>query len=440
MNQSAKATFSSSLGAVLTIVGFAVGLGNVWRFPYVMGSNGGSAFLLLFLLVMLAFGMPALMAELALGRTYRAGTITVLDKAFGKGGRITGYVLVIAAAITLSYYCVVLANVLYSAWFSVSKGFDPHSLNRYQDGIVNIQLQYVLALAVLWAGVLVNVAGIRNGIERVSKIFVPLFFVVGVYIIYFSLGLPGVTGALMQFYKPDFSKIGIAQVYAVLGQCYFSLGLGALYILVYGKYLRPETNIVRSSWITVVSDVLAALIVSSFIVPCVLVFGLELNAGPTLLFQTLPQLFLQMPGGRMIGSIMLITVFLIAFLGATAALQCLFVNLIERPWCESISQRTLLLIIGVAESILILIPALKPDIIGTMDAIFGAGFPLLGGVMAIIAISWCMESETRVKALYGVNSVGRGRMLMLMWMKYGISTMLIIILMGTVYQAIAQFN
>ena len=435
MNQTSKVTFSSTLGTILTIVGVAVGLGNVWRFPYVMGSNGGSAFLLLFLIVMLIFGMPALMAELALGRTYRAGTVSVLGKAFGKSGRVIGYLLVFAGAITLSYYCAVLANVVYSAWFSALHGFNVQSLDGFQAGLTDLQLQYGLALVVLWAGVMINMAGIQKGIERVSKLFVPLFFIVCTYIIYFALSLPGVSDAMLQFYKPDFSKIGIAQVYAVLGQCYFSLGLGALYILVYGKYLRPETDLVHSSWMTVVSDVLAALMVSSFIVPCVLVFGLEMNSGPTLLFQTLPQLFSQMPGGRLVGSIMLTTVFLIAFLGSVAALRCLLVNLSERPWCK-VSQTTLLIAIGVMESLLILFPAMNPDMIGMMDAIFGAGFPILGGIMAIIAISWCMESEERVQALFGIKAAGRLGVLILDWMKYGISTMLIIILVGTIYQAI----
>lgn len=435
MSQVSKITFSSTLGTILTIVGVAVGLGNVWRFPYVMGSNGGSAFLLLFLVVMLIFGMPALMAELALGRTYHAGTVTVFGKTFGKGGRVIGYLLVFAAAVTLSYYCVVLANVLFSSWFSIIHGFDSHSLSKFQDGIADLTLQYGLALVVLWAGIVINVAGIQHGIERVSKLFVPLFFIVCIYIIYFALRLSGVAEAMLEFYRPDFSKIGIAQVYAVLGQCYFSLGLGALYILVYGKYLRPETDLVHSSWITVISDILAALMVSSFIVPCVLVFGLEMDSGPTLLFQTLPQLFSQMPGGRFVGSIMLTTVFLIAFLGSIAALQCLLVNLSERPWCN-MRQSTLLLVIGVLESILILIPAMKPHMIGTMDAIFGAGFPILGGIMAIIAISWCMKSEARLQALFGTSSVGRMGRLMLLWTKYGLSTILCIILVGTIYQAI----
>ena len=375
------------------------------------------------------------MAELALGRTYRAGTVSVLGKAFGKSGRVIGYLLVLAGAITLSYYCAVLANVVYSAWFSAFHGFNVQSLGGFQAGLTDLQLQYGLALVVLWAGVMINMAGIQKGIERVSKLFVPLFFIVCTYIIYFALSLPGVSDAMLQFYEPDFSKIGIAQVYAVLGQCYFSLGLGALYILVYGKYLRPETDLVHSSWMTVVSDVLAALMVSSFIVPCVLVFGLEMNSGPTLLFQTLPQLFSQMPGGRLVGSIMLTTVFLIAFLGSVAALRCLLVNLSERPWCK-VSQTTLLIAIGVMESLLILFPAMNPDMIGMMDAIFGAGFPILGGIMAIIAISWCMESEERVQALFGRKAAGRLGVLILDWMKYGISTMLIIILVGTIYQVI----
>lgn len=216
---------------VLTLLGVAVGLGNVWRFPYMMGSYGGSAFLLLFIVFMCLIAVPALMCELALARAHRGATITVLRKSFGPVGRVLGYILVIGVLVSGTYYTLVVGNVFYSAWYSVFKGFEPERLTDFSAGLGNSVTQMAVGMAVLWSGLYVIWRGVKSGIERVSEVFVPFFFLVALYLIYVAMSLPGAGPAVAEFFKPDFSRIGPTEVFAALGQCFFSVGLGACGIL-----------------------------------------------------------------------------------------------------------------------------------------------------------------------------------------------------------------
>ena len=175
-NSAPVPTFTSFITTVLTLLGVAVGLGNVWRFPYMMGTYGGSAFLLVFIVLMIVIAVPALMCELALARAHRGATITVLHKSFGPLGRLLGYILVIGVLLSGSYYTLVVGNVFYSAWYVVVHGFSPDNLASYSQGIGNSGLQFTVGIAVLWAAIFVIWRGLKGGIERVSETFVPFFF------------------------------------------------------------------------------------------------------------------------------------------------------------------------------------------------------------------------------------------------------------------------
>jgi NSS family neurotransmitter:Na+ symporter len=429
-------TFSSFLTTVLTLTGVAVGLGNVWRFPYMMGSYGGSAFLLVFIVLMLIIAVPALMCELALARSCRGATITVLRHSFGAPGRALGYVLVIGVLCSGSYYTLVVGNVFYSAWYSIVHGFAPDNLARYSAGLGNPPLQFAVGLTVLWASLLVIWRGLRGGIERVSEVFVPFFFLVALYLVYVALSLPGAGSAVAEFLRPDFSRIGARELFAALGQCFFSVGLGASFALVYGKFISSEASLGGVALLAAGGDTLASLLASLFIVPAVMVFGLQLNGGPGLLFETLPSLLATMPSGRIVGSFLLLALALVSFLSAIAVFQVVSVSLGEEPVGGWLGRGRLLLLIGLVETLLMIYPGWHPEIIGILDLVIGSGFMLAGGLLAVVAITWSQDRAAAVAHIFGTTRPGVFVRLLYLWMRYviplAIASILVAILVDVI--------
>ncbi len=430
-------TFSSYLTTVLTLLGVAIGLGNVWRFPYMMGTYGGSAFLLLFVVMMCVVAIPALMCELALARAYRGATITVLRKSFGPFGRFLGYVLVIGVMCSGTYYTLVVGNVFYSAWYVIFNGFTPANLEDFSAGLSNPVLQFTVGMSVLWAGMFVIWRGLKRGIERVSETFVPFFFLVAIYLVYVAMNLPGAGAALREFMQPDFSRIGPTEVFAALGQCFFSVGLGASFALVYGKYISDDTKLGGVAILSASGDTLASILAALFIVPTVIVFGMELNGGPTLLFETIPILLTQMPAGRLVGTFLLLALSLVAFLSAVAVFQVVTVALEEEPIGQRLGRPKLLLLIGIIVSVSMTYPAWHPEIIGILDLVIGSGFMVTGGLLAILAITWSYSRSAALTQIFNNSQPGLFYSLVFLWMRFVIPLALITILAGTIFGALS---
>lgn len=428
--------FGSSLSTVLTLAGVAIGLGNVWRFPYMMGSYGGSAFLMLFLVLMLIIAVPAMMAELSLARHFQGATIKVLRLSYGGFGRALAYVLVAGVGIAASYYLFVVANVFYSAGFSLFVGFSDAAIPDYTTGLANPKLQYVLGLCILWSCLLVISMGLKSGVERISKVFVPFFFLVCVYLVYFTLSQPGAIDASLEFLQPDFSRIGFTEVFAALGQCFFSAGLGAAYIMVYGKFLRANESIGKIAGLTAMSDLGASLLASLFIVPSVLLFSLPLDSGPLLLFDTLPRLFALMGGARITASLFLVALSLIAFLSVIASFNVVTLSLEEEPLGQRWGRNKLLLAIGALETLMLIAPTWNPEIIAPLDFVFGSGSPVLGSLFAVLAIAWRVGRKDAFKQMFLTAEPGSASRLLFGWVQWGIPAALAVILIGTIYTAI----
>ena len=437
-NNNETPTFSSFLTTVLTLLGVAVGLGNVWRFPYMMGTYGGSAFLLLFVVLMCVVAIPALMCELALARAYRGATITVLRKSFGPLGRVLGYVLIIGVLCSGSYYTLVVGNVFYSAWYVVLHGFTAHNLDDFGARLGNPALQFSVGLAVLWAGLFVIWRGLKRGIERVSETFVPFFFMVALYLVYVAFSLPGAGGAVREFLQPDFSQIGATEVFAALGQCFFSVGLGASFALVYGKFISDDTNLASVAILSASGDTLASILATLFIVPTVIIFGMQLNGGPTLLFQTVPALLSQMPTGRIVGSFLLLALSLVAFLSAVAVFQVVTVALEEEPIGRWLGRTRLLLLIGALETLLMIYPAWQPQIIGILDLVIGSGFMVSGGLLAVLAITWSYGRSRAMQQIFTTAGAAPSgvQKLVFLWTRYVIPIALSAILVATIVGAV----
>ena len=410
----ARELFSSRFATILTMVGVAVGLGNVWRFPYMMGQYGGSAFLVVYLVFVLVFAIPAVTAEWSLGRYTRHGPIGAMESAFGSFGRWIGYLLVLTVLIANSYYVVIVGNVAFSAAFAVITGFTPATIPSYDAYLGNGALQAIIASLVIVAAIWVIHRGVANGIERISKLFVPLFGIMIITLIVMALRLPGATTALKDFLAPDFSQLTPTSLFAALGQAFFSLSLGGTFYLIYGSYLRDDEDIPGTALATGIGDAGAALLASLFIVPTVLALGLNMQAGPLLIFETLPRMFSEIPAGRFIGVAFLIGLWMMAFLSTVAAFQVIVAALTDT---FNFTLLRAAIIVGSVEAVLMLPSALNPDIIGTLDLIFGSGMQMLGSGLVILALFWGCDRAVAATQIFGGKTDGLRR-LYLQWLRW----------------------
>ena len=403
---SERQTFSSRFTTVLTMVGVAVGLGNVWRFPYMMGEYGGSAFLVVYLVFVALVALPALTAEWTLGRETRQGPIGALATIWGtRWGKVIGGTLVFTMIVSTSYYIVVIGNIAFAASFSILEGFSDDTLDDFNILFGDGWLQYAFAMFVLSAGMYVLHRGINRGIEAVSRMFVPAFTLVIFYLVINALFLPGAIERFAEFLKPDFSVLRAEHVFAALGQAFFSLGLAGTIMVIYGSYMKSDQNIPRLAAFTALGDVGAAFLASLFIVPTILVFGLDLSQGPTLVFSTLPNLFGIMPGGRLLGSAFLMVLALIAFLSAIGALEAIVGSISEILNIRS-SRTKVIFVFLFIEALVMLSSALYPGIVGTLDLIFGSGMQVLGSLIAILTVAWGLGRARAKYQLFADETAG----------------------------------
>ncbi len=418
------------------MIGVSVGLGNVWRFPYMMGMHGGSAFLILYLIFTLFFAVPALTSEWALGRETRKGPVGAFSAAFGpQWGKAIGSLLIVTVLVADSYYMVVIANVVSSSYFSIGYGFDSSSIPAYQELLSNSTIQLVVVYGVLAATLWVIYKGLNKGIEKVSKLFVPLFALIIIYLIVYVFTLPGSWQAIRSFLKPDLNSITTDVIFAALGQAFFSLGLGGTFILVYGSYLKKEQSLTKSAVLTTLGDTGAAVFVSLFLVPTMLVFGMDMTQGPTLIFSTLPELFAVIPAGRVVGSLFLIALTMVAFLSNVAALEVIATG-VKDYWVRGVSQKKIVIVLGLIEAALVIPSTFKPEIIGYLDLIFGSGMQTFGSALAIIALTFGLGKVVAIRQVFG-KPTGFNTALY-NWTKWAIPATLILILILYIYNSITS--
>ncbi|MDP3074921.1 sodium-dependent transporter [Bradyrhizobium sp.] len=324
-----SATWSSSHGFLLATIGSAIGLGNIWRFSYLAGENGGGAFILIYALAIAFIGLPVMVAEFALGRAGGADPTSAYPRI--SRHRVTtaiGWLAVVACCVTLAYYAVVAGWVARYLMVALTSGFA--SAPAVGHGAAFADFTGHTAWPILWQGLVmvataaVVAAGVNAGIERLCKVLMPALAVVIVGLALYSLSLPGSGRGLAFMFLPDWPALGRPQVYlAALGQAFFSLGVGYGTMLTYGAYAGAGQSLTRNALLGAVADTLFALVAGVAIFGAVFAFGLNPASGPSLAFITLPEVFDRMPGG---------TLFAIAFFGLLlAAALTSAVGLLEVP-------------------------------------------------------------------------------------------------------------
>jgi len=426
--------FSSRTATVLTMIGVAVGLGNVWRFPYMMGRYGGSAFLFVYLAFTAFFAVPALTGELALGRATRRGPVGAFRAAFGpRAGLAAGLLLLFTVLVADSYYVVVIANLAWSLWAGLAHGFGPSTLPALNAGLASGPLQYAIALGLLAASLYVIHRGLRGGIERISKFFVPFFWLAAAALIAGALSLPGAFAKVAVFLHPDFAAMQPLDVFAAMGQSVFSLGLGGTFMLVYGGFMADDTGIPGTAVLTAIGNSGASLLAALFIVPTALVFGLDMTGGPTLVFDTLPRLFHHLPFGEVLGGAFLAGLVMVAFLSNVAALEVLYAGAddLRRGGAGGPPR---LVVIGLLEAVLMVPSAFYPRSIAWLDLVFGSGMQAVGCALAVAALTWGLGRRTTLEQIFG-SAEGRGRRLYFHWVRWAVPGALALALFAYLYEA-----
>ncbi len=401
---SERPRFTSRFAVLMTFIGMAVGLGNVWRFPYMAGAFGGGAFLLVYLGILIAFGIPALMAELTLGRMTRRGPMGAFTRIGMRGGKIIGWALFVTVLMAVTYYTVVVGWVLRYTLISGTGQISSIAPQAFFDSLLGgFWGQFVMTTIVLVLTAVVLVLGIERGIQRVSTAGMPLLFLLLLVLVARSLTLPGAAEGLRFYLMPDFSKIDAGVMSAALGQVFFSLGLGATFLVTYASYLPDDVNVRTSALGIGIGETLAAVLAGFVIVPAAVALGLEMSSGPPLTFVTAPSIFAQIPGGELFAVLFFGILFFAAFLSAVAAFEVLVTGLVDEYGWER--GRAVVVLCGTA-LLLAIVPMLSLDYILKSDLFWGSTMQPLGSAMALIGLAWVVGLG---RALDEVNRGNEGR-------------------------------
>ena len=402
----AREHWGSRFGFIMATAGFAVGLGNIWRFPYVAGQNGGAAFLIVYLAFAILIGIPLMTAEMSLGRKTQLSPIAGMRKLTGSATtpwNLIGWLGVLTAVLIQAYYVMLLAWIVgYFVMIATGQlaGASPEEIQATYDGFVSrpmLVLGYDLAL-VAFMGVALT-RGLKKGVEQVAKVAMPLLFILLIILTVRSLTFPGAIEGLEWYLKPDFSKITGSTLMAALGQSFLSIGIGMAGTFAFGSYLDARRSDVPGSVVIVVAfDTSVAFIAGLMIFPALFAFGIAPDSGPGLLFVTMPNLFEQMPAGQLFGMMFF---FLIVLAGLTSAIA-LFEAIVATISDSLELDRTPSVVITLGGVFLLSIPIVLSqgpwsdiqiggrDLFGFIDHVSGNYMLAMGGLLIslYVAVKW----------------------------------------------------
>lgn len=336
-----RATLGGRLSAVLVAAGSSVGLGNIWRFPYVAGSNGGGAFLMIYIACVLLLGLPLMIAEFSVGRAAKrnaVGAFRALDARWST----LGYNGVAAAFLILGFYFVVSGWTAEYMVHSLTGGLVRHGSPEAYASLFTAFIAHpwrpLLYTALFTLATHAVIAlGVQKGIERSAKVLMPLLFGALILLSIHSLCMPGSGEGLRFLFRPDFSKVGPATVLTALGQAFFSLSIGIGTMVTYASYFKPNTNLRHTALHVTLLDTLVAVLAGVVIFPAVFSAGIEPSSGPSLVFITLPGIFADMPFGA-VWSAVFFLLLVVAALTSTISLHEVVTAYLHEEW--HLSRRT----------------------------------------------------------------------------------------------------
>ncbi|WP_215491845.1 sodium-dependent transporter [Fenollaria sporofastidiosus] len=327
MSDKSRGTWNSRFGYIMAAAGFSIGLGNVWRFPYLVGTNGGGAFVLVYLLICVFIGIPLFYMEVALGRKAQASPILGMRKLTKKGSPWTsfGWLGVLSAFFILTYYIQIMGWILNYLIKMATGEMAGFATEQYAETFAKmIDSPATLVIFTLVCTVIIGIISAQNlndGLEKACKFMMPALFIMLVLVVVRSVTLPNAMEGVKWYMNVDFSKINSESILAALGQCFFSVGIASGGAFVYGSYLNKDSDIPTDGLMVIGFDTLAALIAGFAIFPAVFALNLPADSGSNLLFITMSNVFMHLPFGRFFGVLFFLLMFFAALSSALGYLE-----------------------------------------------------------------------------------------------------------------------
>ena len=401
-----RAGFATRLGAIAAAVGSAVGLGNIWRFPYEAGANGGGAFILVYIGCIIVMGIPVILSEFIIGRSTHSNMKSALRQLSpGKKYYLFTYLCILGGFVVIGFYSVVcgwIIEYLYQAALGNLHGHTPQEYEAIFMGLVSNPWRCVgWTVIFLILNFLVVSRGIHKGIERVASIMMPLLFVILIVFCVNSLLLPGASKGLEFLFYPDFSELTMRGVLDAFGQAFLSLSIGISCLVTYGSYFKDDTSLSMDAATVGVLDTLVAILSGVMIFPAVFSFGLEPTAGPRLIFEVLPSIFQQMTGGYIWALLFFLLVFFASLTSTISLSEIPITFLIEE---HKLSRRVAILWSAFFTFILAVLAALSfnvlddvklfgKSIFDAMDYAASNIFMLIGGLFTAVYVGWILDRK-----------------------------------------------
>jgi NSS family neurotransmitter:Na+ symporter len=432
MSEIKRDGFGSRFGVLVAVAGSAVGLGNLWRFPYMVGNNGGAAFIIIYLLFVILLCLPIMFSEFIIGRRTQSNVFGAINKLAPKSPFLSiGVISVVASICIMAFYSVVGGWTLEYIFKSFSPDFlTSNSANlesQFKEASTSSLVPIATHLLFLGLSALIVVAGIKNGIEKYSKILMPALFFLVMLLAIRSMTLDGSSAGIKFLFYPDFSKITGATLIAALGQAFFSLSLGMGCIITYGSYVKKNENLFKVSLMTVAADTGFAILAGLAVMPAVFAFGISPGQGPSLVFITLPQIFAQLPFGNVIAIAFFFILFIAAITSSISLLEVIVAYFTEEL---KLTRKAAVLIafsiIGVFGTLSSLSNGVLADV-----KIFGKTFFDLfdytssnillpvGGLLVVMFVGWRMKKADVLDELTNGGSIAIGG-IVLKWVLFTI--------------------
>jgi len=449
-----RGNWNSRIGFILAASGSAVGLGNIWRFPYTAGKNGGAAFLLIYLAAIVVLALPVLLAEAALGRATGRNPVGAFKALAPRGlWKGFGYLGVTAGFMILSYYAVIAGWTLgyflkalrgeFNALAAAGKDAAVVSQQTFGTFTATPVLQIILLAVFLGLTVYVTSRGVSGGIERWSKLLMPVLLVLLVVLMIRSLTLDGAGVGLKFYLKPDFSRITPSVVIAAMGQAFFSLSLGVGTMITYGSYVRKNENLPASAGWIALCDTIIAITAGFIIFPAVFSQGMDPAGGPGLVFNILPVIFAKIPLGQVFGSLFFLLLAIAALTTTVSLLEVPVAYFIdERGWTRRRAAwitGIFCVIMGIPAALsqgsvgfLSRLPLVNMDFLSLWDLIWGNLVLSIGALFIAVFVGWVWKSS---KALMEISRGGGRFRLALFWViaiRYVAPALILVILLSKI--------
>jgi neurotransmitter:Na+ symporter, NSS family len=409
--------FGSRFGAVMAFAGSAIGLGNMWRFPYLVGQNGGAVFIIIYLVLLTFICLPVLMSEFLIGRRSHSNAFRAFGRISGSNKwNFIGFLAVCAAVCVLSFYCVVggwsVKYFIDSATLQLISNDTVYS-KTFTEFISSTYSPITFTYIFLALTGIVLLFGVSKGIEKFSKVMMTLLFFLIILIAIRSVTLPGSSEGLKYLFVPDASKINGQVILAALGQAFFSLSIGCGTMLTYGSYVNDDENIVKASSYTALFDTTFALLAGIAIIPAVFAIAQmngstpEINAGPGLVFITLPGVFREMPLGSLVAILFFISLLLAAITSSISLMETI-VAFVKEEWKRSRIASVIIVfflcaVLGtfcsLSQGVLADVHILGSNIFDFFDKLSSNVLMAGGGLLMVLFAGWRMKKEDYMSEL-----------------------------------------